>query len=184
VILADKHSLLLRTDVLIDVHMVGDWASRLISGRSAHSDLTALPRGIDPFDLLPGWYDDWVLLEREQLRQRILHALEVMSYHLAAAGRYAEAVDAAMMAVSAEPLRESAQQALLEAHLAEGNWVEGQRVLESYRELLGRELGVDPDPRLESMLLAGRPALRPCRTAPPVAALRSPTYDVRQAVHT
>jgi DNA-binding SARP family transcriptional activator len=57
-----------------------------------------------------------------------------------------------MMAVHADPLRESAQRALLEAHLAEGNWVEGRRGYESYRDLLWRELGVNPGPELASLL--------------------------------
>ena len=51
-----------------------------------------------------------------------------------------------MMAVSAEPLRESAQRTLIEAHLAEGNRVEGRRTFEAYRDILDRELGTQPDP--------------------------------------
>jgi DNA-binding SARP family transcriptional activator len=46
--------------------------------------------------------------------------------------------------VSAEPLRESAQRVLIDAHLAEGNWIEGRRAYESYRELLRRELDAEP----------------------------------------
>ena len=43
---------------------------------------------------------------------------------------------AAMLAVSSEPLRESTQLRLIEAHIAEGNWVEGRRRFEAYRRLL------------------------------------------------
>jgi hypothetical protein len=56
-------------------------------------------------DLLPGWYDDCVLLERERVRQLHMHALEALAEKLAAAGRYGEAVPAAYAAVVAEPLR-------------------------------------------------------------------------------
>jgi len=66
--------------------------------------------------------------------------------------RCAEAVEAAMIAVSAEPLRESAQRILIEAHLAEGNWVEGRRSFEAYRDLLARELGTGPGPELAAMV--------------------------------
>jgi len=41
-------------------------------------------------------------MERERIRQRILHALEALSERLAAAGRFADAVEAAMLATSAE----------------------------------------------------------------------------------
>jgi DNA-binding SARP family transcriptional activator len=141
---ADKWSLALREDVLVDVEIVGDWAARLIDRTARAEDLTLSPWWPDALDLLPGWYDDWALAARERLRQRTLHALEELSRRLAGAGRCAEAVEAAMTAVSAEPLRESAQRALIEAHLAEGNLVEARRGYEVYRDLLDRELGVAP----------------------------------------
>ena len=57
-----------------------------------------------------------------------------------------------MMAVSAEPLRDSAQRMLIRAHLAEGNWVEARRSFEANRALLDRELGVEPDPELAAVI--------------------------------
>ncbi len=54
------------------------------------------------------------------------------------------------------PLRESAQRTLIEAHLAEGNLVEGRRSFEAYRELLARELGTEPGQELAAMV--SRPA--------------------------
>ena len=117
---ADQRSLVLCREVLIDLDVIGDWASRVIAGRATAADLAVLPYGIDAFNLLPGWYDDWVLLERERVRQRLLHALEALSTQHRLAGRWAQAVEAAMMAVHAEPLRESAQKVLLETHLGGG----------------------------------------------------------------
>ena len=57
----------------------------------------------------------------------MLHALEALSRALTIMGRYGEAVEAALTAIVAEPLRESAQRALLEAHLAESNLIEARR---------------------------------------------------------
>jgi hypothetical protein len=79
-----------------------------------------MPWDIDHFDVLPGWYDDWVLIERERLRQRVFHAMEQLSREMVRQGRFAEAVEAALVTVSAEPLRESGQRVLIEGHLAEG----------------------------------------------------------------
>jgi DNA-binding SARP family transcriptional activator len=154
---ADKCSLRLRDDVAVDVEWVGDWAARIIGGRLHPDELTIMPSLMEALDLLPGWYDDWVLLERERLRQRILHGLEALSRQLLTAGRFAEAVEAAMVAVSVEPLRESAQRALVAAHLAEGNRVEGRRCFDAYREILRRDLGAEPAFELTA-LVHPRPA--------------------------
>jgi DNA-binding SARP family transcriptional activator len=144
VLRCDKWSLSLRDGVAVDVHQLKDWADRVISGRPAGRDLDRVHLEVDALDLLPGWYDDWTILERERLRQRVLHALEAQSRILSAANRHADAVDAALAAIRAEPLRESAQRTLIEAYLGEDNWVEAQRTLDCYRDLLDRELAVSP----------------------------------------
>ena len=149
---ADKTSMSLSHGIVVDVDVVSEWASRLIQGSASQDDLVVGPRGVDALDLLPGWYDDWVLMERERNRQRLLHALEALTHALIGSGRCAEAVEAAMLAVTSEPLRESAQRALIEAHLAEGNWVEGRRRFETYRRLLMRELGIEPRRALSDLL--------------------------------
>ena len=95
-------------------------------------------------ELLPGWYDDWVVNEAELWRQQRLHALEALSRVLTKAGRYAEAVVAAQAAVAGDPLRESAQAALIDVHLREGNQSEAVRTFERYRSRLRDELGLEP----------------------------------------
>ncbi|MDD9207972.1 bacterial transcriptional activator domain-containing protein, partial [Georgenia sp. 10Sc9-8] len=110
-------------------------------------------------DLLPGWYDDWVIFERERIRQRVLHALEALSCELVRRGRCAEAIEVALDAVGVEPLRESAQRVLIEAHLAEGNLVEARRLYLRYRELVRQELRTEPGTTLTRLVVdAGRPA--------------------------
>lgn len=160
VLVADKSSLTLSTDVIVDLHLIDQWATRLIEGRAEAGDLAISQSWADALDFLPGWYDDWALMERERLRQRILHALEALSEKLASTGRFADAVETAILAVSAEPLRESAQRTLIEAYIAEGNLAEAHRCYRSYRDLLHRELGVAPSGDLLAILRAP-PARRP-----------------------
>src|ERR1700682_5208768 len=38
-------------------------------------------------DLLTGWYDDWIIAERERVRQLMLHALELLCVKLSIAGQ-------------------------------------------------------------------------------------------------
>jgi hypothetical protein len=135
------------------------WATRLIQGTAFARDLVISPSVFDALDLLPGWYDDWALMERERIRQRLLHALEALSVRLISLGRYGEAVDAALLTVGADPLRESAQRVLIEAHIAESNLVEARRSYLAYRDLARRELGIEPSSELLALLRFGRDEL-------------------------
>jgi DNA-binding SARP family transcriptional activator len=164
VIESDKSSLMLRAGTIVDVRVVSDWAARLINGSAAQSDLCSVYWPADAMDLLPGWYDDWIIFERERIRQRLLHAIEALSRRLIEVGRCAEAVDAAISAVGIDPLRESASRILIEAHLAEGNAVEGRRTYERYRDTVRRELGVEPSQQLADLVHAMFCSQRrPCR---------------------
>ena len=153
VLAVDKWSLALCTHVVVDLHVMDQWATRLIQGTAAGHDLEISPSVPEALDLLPGWYDDWALMERERIRQRLLHALEALSVRLACLGRFGDAVDAALLAVGAEPLRESAQRALIEAHVAEGNLTEARRTYLVYRDLIRRELDVEPSSDLSARIL-------------------------------
>lgn len=152
IVLADKWSLMLTDGVEVDTHRMYAWADRIIGGTANSGDLAVSPRHVDALDLLPGLYEDWAIVERERLRQRMLHALETLSRQLVAVGRYADAVEAALTAINAEPLRESAQGALIKAHAAEGNWIEVRRSYQLYRSLLWKELGVEPSRELSAFV--------------------------------
>jgi DNA-binding SARP family transcriptional activator len=99
-------------------------------------------------DLLPDWYDDWVVPEAEEWRQLRLHALEALSDRLTVLGRFAHAIGAALAAVRVDPLRESATAAVIRVHLAEGNQADALREFRRYRALLQRELGAEPTENL------------------------------------
>ena len=158
---SDNCSLKLRPGTVVDVHVVAGWAARLIDGSAPQSDLRSVYWPADAAELLPGWYDDWIIFERERIRQRLLHALEALSRSLTKAGRCAEAVDAAISAVGIDPLRESASRVLIEAHLAEGNWVEARRTYERYRDTVRCELGVEPSEQLTDLVRAMYATPRP-----------------------
>ncbi|MFI8455807.1 BTAD domain-containing putative transcriptional regulator [Kitasatospora sp. NPDC085464] len=117
---------------------------RLALGLTAVEDLSA--------DLLPGWYDDWTLLEAESWRRLRIHALEALAGAFVGAGRFPEAVAAAGAAVRADPLRESSQTCLIRAHLAEGNAGEALRDVECYERRLRAELGMPAPARLRRLV--------------------------------
>lgn len=105
-------------------------------------------------DLLPGWEEDWLVVDRERIRQARLHALERLSEHYLLEKRYALALDAALVALHADPLRESAHRSVIAVHLGEANLVEAIHQFERCRAILADELGVRPSQALESMMAA------------------------------
>lgn len=109
-------------------------------------------------ELLRGWYDDWVLEERERIRQLWLHAVERRAVALADRQDYERALDAALLVAGADPMRESAHRLIVRIHLAEGNVSEAIKTYLQYVDLLRRELGVQPTPRLTNLLAGVAPA--------------------------
>jgi DNA-binding SARP family transcriptional activator len=122
----------------------------------ADEQISTSPHEVDlsllQHDLLPRWEEEWLSVEREGFRQRRLHALESSSRSMRGHGRYAEALTAALSAVRAEPLRETAHLRVIEVHLDEGNRSEAVRQYQHYRELLAAELGLGPSPALSDLM--------------------------------
>jgi DNA-binding SARP family transcriptional activator len=135
----------------VDLHRSFALAGRLIDGTASAQDLDHAEENLEG-ELLPDWYDDWLVFERERFRQLSLHALEALADRLVADGSLGAALKAALAAVRGEPLRESAHRALIRVHLAEGNRSEAIRQGELCRRLLRERLGVDPSPQLDDLL--------------------------------
>jgi DNA-binding SARP family transcriptional activator len=98
----------------------------------------------DDGELLPDWEDDWLLTDRERLRQLRLHLLEAVAERLVDDGRYGLALEAALTALRADDRRESAHRTVIRIHLAEGNVFEARRAFELCRLVLERDVGVEP----------------------------------------
>lgn len=149
----------LADDVVVDVQHSQSLARRLIDRDATPCDRDIGGAAVSALssDLLPGWYDDWAVIEAEDWHRLRLHALEAVAARLTAADRLAEAAAAALAAVRAEPLRESPRAALIRVHLAEGNQSDALGEFERYRVLLQAELGVEPTSRLSELLENLRP---------------------------
>lgn len=138
----------------VDVHHSRALARRLIDRDAPQSDSDIGAAAVSALsdDLLPGWYDDWAVLAAEDWRQLRMHALEAVAARLTAADRLAEAAAAALTAVRAEPLRESARGALVRVHMAQGNQSGALEEYERYRVLLRADLGAEPTSLLRDLL--------------------------------
>jgi DNA-binding SARP family transcriptional activator len=99
-----------------------------------------------------GWYDDWVLTERERLRHRRVRALETLAAVSLDAGRSAESISFAEEAAKLEPLLESAVTLHVRALLHDGDLTAALAEYRAFRQRLDAELGVTPPRALTHLL--------------------------------
>jgi SARP family transcriptional regulator, regulator of embCAB operon len=148
--IADKVTVDLWESEALARRLTGPHGSLTID-RSSSAEVDALSS-----DILPDWYEDWVIVEAEAWRQRRLHALETLADDLRGEGSFGQATTAAQAAIDADPLRETPRAALIRVHMAEGNVSDAIREFARYRQLLLRELDLEPTPRLQALLDRGR----------------------------
>jgi DNA-binding SARP family transcriptional activator len=101
--------------------------------------------------LLEGCVEEWVVPERERREQEYLAALESLAEQALAHGEPGSAEQYLRRAVVVDPLRESAQRALMHSLAVGGS---ATAALEVYRELrlrLHRELNAEPDPETKAL---------------------------------
>ncbi len=145
---AHGHRLQLEPNVCVDLRVAEQRALRELDGVETDGKLAVFAG-----DLLPDWYDDdWVILERERFRQLRLRALDAICERHVRAGRHGQALEAGLLSLAGEPLRESAHRALIRLHLAEGNAVEALRQYRLCRRLLHEQLGIEPSRQLRDLI--------------------------------
>ncbi len=147
---AGRSTVALGPQVNVDVHALLRCASEIGHGwqAGASETLTLLSRG----DLLPGWYEDWVLFEKEQLQHLRLRALEFLALSELGRGNHDLALSAAQQAITIEPLRESAQSIVIRAHLLAGNPSAAIHAYRVYRRRLQDELSIVPVLEIDDLL--------------------------------
>src|SRR5262249_15016184 len=101
--------------------------------------------------LLEGCAESWAFPEQQARQQAYLAARERLAALALAAGACSEAERHLRLAAAADPLRESAQRALMQALAAGGNYA---AALQAYRELrdhLHREINAEPDAQTQAL---------------------------------
>jgi DNA-binding SARP family transcriptional activator len=144
----------LQSDVRELVELAGRVMHRPVDPAILDADITHLGK-----ELLPGYWDSWLVIERERIRQVALTTLERLGELLLQHGRAAEAMFAGLAAVGADPMRETANLLLVRAYLATGNRGDAIRHAARYRECLLRDLSLEPNGQFTAALESG--CLRP-----------------------
>ena len=129
--------------VIVDVEELEAAARDLVDGRARPALVEGcLDMLIGSSELLLGWYEDWILRERDRLNELRIRALEALVDELLAMRRFVETSEAAIAAIQLDPLRESSHRSLMRVYLAEGNPALASRQVDRYREILRAELGI------------------------------------------
>ena len=116
---------------------------------------TGDPESVDALlgdhELLPGWYDDWVILDREHLQLTRLRMLARLAWTAVDNGDVERAIRLAEEAIRIEPLHEPSHAVLIRARLAEGDPAGAVRLYRRLAQALVRELGIGPSPPLQEL---------------------------------
>lgn len=145
-----SHTWLSRT-VHVDVREVFMLARGLV-GEQAEDPTQPVQQSLLAGDLLPDWYDEWVLPERDRLRELRVHALEELARRATVDRHCGAAIDYALAAIQADPWRESAHRALIRAHIAEHNHSAAMRQYREYCRRVKDEFGIEPSSQLRELV--------------------------------
>lgn len=154
-------------------------------GVLAHSG--ELLAGVD-FDDLPE-FSDWLGSEREALRSLYRQALETLIERAEKSGRYKDAIPFAEALIAQDSVSETAYRTLMRLQYLQGDRPMALKTYHRCKEILARELGVDPLP--ETKELARKidqddvsVLTHHVRTPLPSEVLRPPTLVGRDALWT
>jgi predicted ATPase/DNA-binding SARP family transcriptional activator len=101
---------------------------------------------------LPGFYDDWVLRERERLLTLFLIALNRLMRRREQTGDLNGALALAQRALAADPLEEEAHCHVIRLQIAAGLPAAALRQYRDLTRLLAEELGAEPSPSTRALL--------------------------------
>jgi non-specific serine/threonine protein kinase len=133
------------SDAWVDVVAFDAAVSR--GDAAALEELLSLYRG----PLLEGCVEEWIFQERSHREQACLRALESLAEGALGRGDPATAECHLRRAVALDPLRESAQRALMQLLAGSGNYAAAMQVYRELRERLHRELNALPDPQTTAL---------------------------------
>jgi len=123
-------------------------AERYLAGQDQPAAVLAgLRQAVDLYrgDLLEGYYDEWVLIERERLRDLYLQVLDQLVIAYKVALQYQQALATALRLAGADPLNESAHREVMRLYHYLGRPAEALQQYETCRAILHREFELEPE---------------------------------------
>ena len=131
----------------IEFEQAADLAAQAVQTAPADAARAALVNAVDLYggDLLPACYEDWLLSERERLRQSYLEALEQLVVLCESQRDYPAAIRYAQRFLRADPLHETTYRRLMRLHALNGDRASALATYHTCATMLAGELGVEPN---------------------------------------
>jgi len=98
-----------------------------------------------------GPFEEWLLTERERLRELAVEALAKLLAHRSHAGEIEPAIRTALRLVGLDPLQEAAYRALMRLYAQDGRRGAALRQYQVCLGILQRELGAEPEPETKQL---------------------------------
>jgi len=151
-LLADRSTLAFDTDASywFDVEVFERQATLGLAGSlpctEAHHQ--ALEGALELYggDFLEGCYDDWCLAERERLQLLLLWVLRRLQHHYRLCGDVEVAISYCERLLALDSLQEDIHRELMQCYVAAGQRPLAVEQFQRYREMLRRELHIEPMP--------------------------------------
>jgi DNA-binding SARP family transcriptional activator len=146
-LVADRASVQLNPDAIVTD--VAEFQALLQSAKGSRRTPEAiefLASAVEVYrgELLPGYFEDWVLQERQWLAECYFQALTGLLAHLERAGQFDRAVEYGRRGVIADPLREEAHRDLIRLLAAVDQPAAALRQYDELKRLLREQLGATP----------------------------------------
>jgi len=146
-----------QVEVWVDALEFQALAERCLAGQDQPAAaLAGLRQAVELYrsDLLEGYYDEWVLIEREHLRDLYLRVLDQLVIAYKVALQYQQALTIALRLVSADPLNESAHREVMRLYHYLGRPAEALHQYETCRAILRQEFDLEPETETSQIVQA------------------------------
>ena len=157
ILVSDRHHIgLVSSDLVTDVSEFEEALLTAATRSETSQQIESLRRAVDLYcgELLPGYYEDWVLTERQRLFEQFLLALRRLVHIYEQTHEYDRALDCARRALNADPVSEEVHLALIRLLALTGQPAAGLRQYHEMEQILHREL--DEEPSAAALALINR----------------------------
>ena len=151
ILVCDGTTLSLHEKVIVDLHQTWQLINHVLrveSGEASDRDVSELQNG----ELLPGWYEDFVVEEQNRLRTTKLQCFTRIAREALKHGQHDVAVLASRAALAIGPYDDEALIILIHAEQRLGNYSGAKKIYQEYADKIRTDLGITPTAAMTALV--------------------------------